>query len=54
MFAATVEDKEDPVDPTDDPDKNNTADAEGAVETDAATEDKEWDIENYVSALNSN
>ena len=36
VHAPVVEDKEDPIDPTDDPDKNNTADAEGGAD------DKEW------------
>lgn len=30
VFAPVVEDHEEPVDPTDDPDKNHTADADGA------------------------
>jgi len=42
VYAPTVEDKEEPVDPTDDPDKNHTADAEGGSEV--TTEDKEGKI----------
>jgi len=32
IVAATIEDKEEQPDPTDDPDKNHTADAEGGAE----------------------
>jgi hypothetical protein len=32
VMAAVIDDKEEPVDPTDDPDKNHTADAEGGAD----------------------
>lgn len=38
VHAPLVEDKEEPVDPTDDPDKNNTADGDGGAD---AGDDKE-------------
>jgi hypothetical protein len=46
VYAAVVEDKEEPVDPTDDPDKNHTADADGGAE---GADDKEWISELNVS-----